>query len=63
MDTIVGIDIYPIISFLIFFIFFVVLFFWVARIKKSEIQSLSNLPLEENNSEDRNHKTSEAIDL
>ncbi len=45
LDTIVGIDIFPIISFLIFFIFFIGLFIWVAKMKKTELSSLSALPL------------------
>lgn len=47
METIIGIEIFPIISFLIFFSFFVILFIWVARIKKSEIQTIAALPLDE----------------
>jgi cbb3-type cytochrome oxidase subunit 3 len=47
METIVGIEIFPIISFLIFFIFFIVLFIWVARMHKSEVTELANLPFEE----------------
>lgn len=45
METIIGIEIFPIISFLIFFIFFCVLFIWVFRIQKSEIKTLSAMPL------------------
>lgn len=47
MDTIAGIEIFPIISFLIFFLFFITLFIWVARIKKSEISMLADLPFED----------------
>jgi cbb3-type cytochrome oxidase subunit 3 len=45
LDTIAGIDIFPVISFLIFFIFFIGLFVWVAKMNKSELSSLSALPL------------------
>lgn len=41
-----GIEIYPIISLLIFFIFFVVLFAWVFTAKKDYIKEVSQLPLE-----------------
>lgn len=41
-----GIEIYPIISLLIFFIFFVILFGWVFTAKKDYIKRVSNLPLE-----------------
>ena len=46
METIDGIAIYPILSLLIFFIFFVVLFFWVLTAKKQHIEHVSNLPFE-----------------
>lgn len=45
METIGGIEIFPIISLLIFFTFFVGLFIWVATYKKETIEELSNLPL------------------
>jgi cytochrome c oxidase cbb3-type subunit IV len=46
MDSISGIEIYPIISLLIFFTFFVVLFLWVFTAKKEYIEKVSNLPLD-----------------
>lgn len=46
LENIDGVAIYPIISLLIFFIFFVGLFFWVITMKKSHIEEVSNLPLE-----------------
>ena len=52
METIEGIEIYPIISLLIFFIFFVALFYWVITAKKDYINTVSNLPLEKNNQTD-----------
>lgn len=51
METIIGIEIFPIISFLIFFIFFCVLFIWVAKMRKAEISMLSALPLEDGEKE------------
>lgn len=44
LDSISGIEIYPIISLLIFFIFFVVLYTWVYTYKKEKIAEMSNLP-------------------
>jgi len=44
METIGGIEIYPIISLLIFFTFFVGLFVWVFTYKKETIEELSNMP-------------------
>jgi hypothetical protein len=49
MESITGIEIYPIISLLIFFIFFVALFWWVVTAKKDYIKTVSNLPLDNQN--------------
>lgn len=49
MDSMEGIEIYPIISLIIFFSFFVVLFWWVFTAKKDYIKSVSNIPLENQN--------------
>lgn len=49
MESIEGIEIYPIISLLIFFIFFVVLFLWVFTAKKTYIESVSQIPLDNSN--------------
>ncbi len=46
MESITGIEIYPIISLLIFFTFFVILFWWVFTAKKDYINKVSNLPLD-----------------
>ncbi len=51
MESITGIEIYPIISLLIFFAFFVVLFWWVFTAKKEYINTVSNLPFENQNLE------------
>lgn len=47
LENIDGVAIYPIISLLIFFIFFVGLFWWVFTAKKSHIEEVSNIPLEQ----------------
>lgn len=46
MESITGIEIYPMISLLIFFIFFVALFYWVFTAKKEYIRTVSNIPLD-----------------
>lgn len=46
METIEGIEIYPIISLLIFFIFFATLLVWVITAKKNYIEDVKNIPLE-----------------
>ncbi|APY11711.1 cytochrome C oxidase subunit IV [Seonamhaeicola sp. S2-3] len=49
METISGVEIFPIISLLIFFIFFVALFWWVITAKKDYIKTVSNIPLDNQN--------------
>lgn len=51
MESITGIETYPIISMLIFFIFFVALFWWVVSAKKEYIQTVSNIPLDNQNND------------
>lgn len=45
MTSIDGIEIYPIISFLIFFSFFILLFVYVIKIKNTYAAQMSNIPL------------------
>lgn len=45
METIAGVAIYPIVSLVIFFAFFMGLGIWVISYKKEKIEELSNLPL------------------
>ncbi|WKN41138.1 CcoQ/FixQ family Cbb3-type cytochrome c oxidase assembly chaperone [Tunicatimonas pelagia] len=47
METITGIEIFPLISFLIFFAFFVVLLIWVFRSSKEYIAEVEQLPLDQ----------------
>ncbi len=51
MESITGIEIYPIISLLIFFIFFVALFWWVITAKKDYLKTVSNIPLDNQNND------------
>jgi len=46
MESIEGIEIYPIISLLIFFAFFVVLGLWVVKSKKAYIDKVKNIPFD-----------------
>ena len=48
LENIDNVQIYPLISLLIFFIFFVGLFYWVITAKKEHIAEVSNIPLENN---------------
>ncbi|KGL61700.1 cytochrome c oxidase subunit IV [Polaribacter sp. Hel1_85] len=47
MESITGIEIYPLISLIIFFTFFVALFWWVLTAKKEYINKVSNLPFDQ----------------
>ncbi|GGE39122.1 hypothetical protein GCM10010832_19250 [Psychroflexus planctonicus] len=51
LETIEGIELYPIISLLIFFSFFVILFWWVFTAKKDYIQKMSDIPLTDEETE------------
>ncbi|AVI51233.1 CcoQ/FixQ family Cbb3-type cytochrome c oxidase assembly chaperone [Pukyongia salina] len=53
LENIDGVAIYPIISLLIFFVFFVLLFWWVLTAKKQYIKEVSNIPLEEDNTNNK----------
>ena len=46
MESIEGIATYPMISLLIFFVFFTLLFWWVFTASKAYIKEVSELPLE-----------------
>jgi len=46
MESIIGIDIYPIISLTIFVLFFVAVIYLVMKKDRKQIEELSNLPLE-----------------
>lgn len=47
LENIDGVAVYPMISLMIFFLFFVVLLWWVFTAKKDHITQVSNIPLEE----------------
>jgi cytochrome c oxidase cbb3-type subunit 3 len=49
LETITGIGIYPLISLLVFFIFFTALIIYVFRADKQHIAELKNIPLDKNN--------------
>lgn len=48
LETIEGVAIFPILSLLIFFFFFVGLGIWVLSYKKEKIDELSQMPLSDN---------------
>jgi cytochrome c oxidase cbb3-type subunit 4 len=51
LTSIDGVSIYPIISLLIFFLFFAVMISWVYRMRKTEVEELSNIPFENEENE------------
>lgn len=48
LQSIEGVAIFPIISLIIFMSIFVMACYWALRLKKEDIQYMSNLPLEDN---------------
>lgn len=46
LEKIDGVEIYPLISLVIFVVFFIGLFWWVFTAKKSHIEEVSRLPLD-----------------
>lgn len=55
LETIAGIEIFPVIALLIFFIFFVGLTLWVMTYKKETIEEISSIPLENDAEVDLNN--------
>lgn len=46
LQSIVGVSIYPIISLVVFVVFFAALIIWVFKVDKNYIKKMENLPLE-----------------
>lgn len=46
LEKITGVSIYPLSSFLIFSLFFVVMLIWILRTDKERIREISRLPLD-----------------
>ncbi|MCK5638152.1 MAG: CcoQ/FixQ family Cbb3-type cytochrome c oxidase assembly chaperone [Flavobacteriaceae bacterium] len=55
VDTISGVEIYPIISLLLFFIVFITMLIYVYKIPKKSIEEISKLPFE-NDSKNNNYE-------
>jgi len=49
LDSMSGIEIYPIISILIFFTFFTIMVVWVMRADKTYMKEMSEMPMDNNN--------------
>ena len=55
LETIAGIEIFPVIALLIFFFFFVGLTLWVMTYKKETTEEISSIPLENDAEVDLNN--------
>lgn len=51
LERIVGVDIYPLVSLIIFGSFFIVMLIWLYSVDKKYLDELSRIPLDETNSE------------
>lgn len=51
-----GVEIYPIISLLLFFIVFVTMLVFVMKLPKSSIEEISQLPLDTDNNKEISHE-------
>ncbi|MDB4293170.1 CcoQ/FixQ family Cbb3-type cytochrome c oxidase assembly chaperone [Maribacter sp.] len=49
MESIENVATYPMISLLIFFVFFMILFWWVFTASKEHIKEMSEMPLDNDN--------------
>jgi preprotein translocase subunit YajC len=50
LQSIDGVEIYPLISLVVFILFFVIMFIWMLKVDKNYIKEMEELPLElENN--------------
>ena len=47
VSTIDGVSIYPIISFIIFFVFFIAIIYYVITMKKNYVDEVSHIPLDD----------------
>jgi cbb3-type cytochrome oxidase subunit 3 len=48
LENIEGIGIYPLISLMIFFLFFIVMFIWVFKADKKQLEEMSHVPFANN---------------
>lgn len=49
LQSIAGVGIFPMISLIIFFIFFAILVVWAVKVNKEYISEMKNIPLDNNN--------------
>ena len=51
LQSIAGVEVFPMISLLVFFLFFVALATWALRVKKDYITEMKNMPLDKSTEE------------
>ncbi len=51
LEKITGVGIYPLVSLMIFFVFFTVLLWWIGKADKKYIDALKNIPFPGNEAE------------
>lgn len=51
LTSITGVEIFPLISLLIFFVFFTALLFYVFKVDRTRLKYLSNLPIEKDSND------------
>lgn len=56
LETIAGVDIFPLFSLIVFFVFFIILLWYVIATDKNEILMLKNLPLEQDETKLYSHE-------
>ena len=54
LQSIEGVEIYPLISLVVFIIFFVVILVWMFKIDKNYVKEMEQLPLDSNNNRNLN---------
>jgi hypothetical protein len=54
LQSIEGVEIYPLISLVVFVLFFVIMFIWILRVDKNYIKEMEELPLDLENNRDLN---------
>lgn len=55
LQSVEGISLYPVISLIIFVLFFAVLIIWMIKVDKKYIKKMRNLPLEKEEDNEKNN--------
>lgn len=55
LSSIAGVEIWPILSFVVFFLFFLAVLWWVFTVRRSHIEHMAALPIIDDNNETDHH--------